>query len=107
MSKEEIIYAWLRYVRHIVQTYFNMMGKPIDERRLFQYAFPDPLWDRLRSYLRNLKGLPVWVNRDLSKTIFGGKQNYDFWQKIFETGKSPSNQQVLAAPIDLMQMIKD
>jgi hypothetical protein len=35
-------------------------------------------------------------------TIFGGKQNMDFWQHIFETGKTTSGQQVLADKINLM-----
>ncbi len=107
MSKEEIIYVWLRYVRQIIQTYFNMMGTPIDERKMFQYSFPEPLWDRLRAYVGNLKQLPVWVNRDLSLTAFGGKQTYDFWQKVFETGRSPQGQQVLAGPINLMELIRE
>ncbi len=56
--------------------------------------------------VQSLKGLPVWVNRDLSQTVFGGKQNYEFWQTIFESGKSPQGQQVLAGPINLMEMIQ-
>ena len=107
MSKEEIIYVWLRFVRQITQNYFNYMGMPIDERKLFQYPFPEPLWDRLRAYVTSLAKLPVWLNRDLSATVFGGKQNYDYWQKVFETGKAPLGQQVLAGPINLMEMIKD
>ena len=79
----------------------------IDERKLFQYPFPEPLWDRLRAYVANLAKLPVWLNRDLSATVFGGKQNYEYWQKVFETGKAPLGQQVLAAPINLMEMIRD
>lgn len=46
------------------------------------------------------------MNRDLSQTVFGGKQNYEFWQTIFESGKSPQGQQVLAGPINLMEMIQ-
>ena len=107
MSKEEIIYVWLRFVRQIAQNYFNFMGMPIDEKKLFQYPFPDPLWDRLRAYVANLKKLPVWANHDMSLSVFGGKQNYEYWQKVFETGKSPQNQQILTAPINLMEMIKE
>ena len=65
------------------------------------------VWESSETFVENLGALPLWANRELSKTVFGGKQNYDFWQRIFETGKTPSNQQVLAGPIDLMQMIKD
>lgn len=107
LSREEIMYNWLRYIQQIVKNFFIMLGKPINEEKLFQYKFPEPLWERVRIFIRNLKGLPVWVNTDLSLSVFGGKQNYEFWQTIFETGRSPQNQQVLAAPLDLMEMIKE
>lgn len=107
MGKEEVLYAWLRYVRQIVQYHFNFLGKPVEENRLFQYEFPPTLWDNLRAYVINVKKLPVWVNHDLSATVFGGRQTSDFWRSIFETGKAPNGQQVLAKPINLMDMIKD
>jgi hypothetical protein len=107
LSKEEIMYTWLKLVAQIVKNYFIMFGHPIDEEKLFQYRFPEPLWERVQIFVRNLKQLPVWINTQLSLSVFGGKQNYEYWQTIFETGKSPQNQQVLPAPINLMDMIKD
>ena len=50
--------------------------------------------------------LPLWVNKDLSATVFGGKQNNSFWQTVFETGRSPQGVQVLAKPLNLVEMIK-
>jgi len=38
MCKEEIAYNWLRYIRQIIQTYFIMQGKPINEEHLFHIA---------------------------------------------------------------------
>lgn len=107
LSKEEILYNWLKYIGQIVQNYFIMQGRPINSLKLFQYEFPPQLWECVRLFVHNLKLLPVWVNRELSISVFGGKQNYDYWQTIFEKGKSPQNQPVLAAPIDLMEMIKE
>lgn len=107
LSHEEIIYNWLKYVQQIIKHHFIFAGKPINENKLFQYEFPVPLWDRIRIFIRNLKKLPVWVNRELSLSVFGGRQYYEYWQTIFETGKSPQGQQVLATPINLMQMIKE
>lgn len=107
LSKEEIIYNWLRYIEQIIKNYFIMQGKPIQEKKLFQYRFPEPLWERIRIFVGNLMNLPLWVNRELSLTIFGGKQNYEFWQTVFETGKTPQGFQVLAKPLDLMEMIKE
>jgi hypothetical protein len=107
LSREEILYVWLGYVRQIVQNYFiTMAGKPIDDKKLFQYQFPEPLWERVRAYVGHLRRLPVWVNRDLSQTVFGGKQNYEYWKTVFVTGKAPTGQQVLAEPINLMKMIE-
>lgn len=107
MSKEEIMYNWLKYVGQIIKNYFIMQGKPIKEEKLFQYKFPEPLWEKITIFIKNLTVLPVWINKDLSNTIFGGKQVNDFWQTIFETGKSPQGLQVLVEPIDLMKMISD
>jgi len=107
LSKEEIIYNWLRYIDQIIQHFFIMQGKPIQEKKLFHYKFPQALWDRIRAFIRNLHNLPVWVNDSMAATVFGGKQNYDFWQSIFESGKSPQGVQVLTEPINLMKMIQD
>ncbi len=106
MSKEEVIYNWLRYIQQIAKFYFINTGKPIQEERLFQYPFPSQLWDNIRRFVRNLAGLPLWINKDLSATVFGGKQNNSYWQTVFETGKSPQGVQVLPKAINLVEMIK-
>lgn len=107
MCKEEVLYSWLGYVRQVVQMHFVLSGHPFDPERSFQYDFPEQLWERLRAYLINLRGLPLWVNRSLSATVFGGKQNNNFWRTIFLDGKTPQGQQVLAAPLNIMDMVKD
>jgi hypothetical protein len=107
MAREEILYSWLRFVRQIVQNFFIMQGKPVQEERLFQYPFPESLWNNLKNFVVNLAKLPLWVNRDLSLSVFGGKQNYEYWQTVFESGKTPQRQQVLAKGIDLMEMIRE
>lgn len=107
MCKEEVLYSWLSNLRQVVQMHFMMSGKPFDQSRSFQYHFPEELWDRLRAYLINLRALSLWVNRDLSATVFGGKQTSEFWRTIFLEGKTPQGQQVLAAPLNIMEMIKD
>lgn len=106
MSKEELVYNWLRYIQQVARNYFINTGKPIQEDKLFQYAFPAQLWTNIRNVVRNLAALPLWVNKDLSETVFGGKQNNSFWQTVFETGRSPQGVQVLAKPLNLVEMIK-
>jgi hypothetical protein len=46
------------------------------------------------------------VNLELSDSVFGGKQNNSTWKTIFETGKTPQGMQVLAKPINLIEMIQ-
>jgi hypothetical protein len=106
LSREEILYSWLRFVRQIVQNYFITTGKPIQEDKLCQYRFPEPLWDNIENFVKNLTKMPLWVNRDLSLSVFGGKQNYEYWQTIFESGRTPQGQQVLPSGINLMKMIQ-
>jgi hypothetical protein len=106
LSKEEILYTWLGYIRQIVKNHFITIGIPINEEKLFQREFPEPLWAGIRNFIHNLKHLPVWVNRELSLSVFGGKQNYEYWQTIFESGKSPQGQQVLNNPLNLIEMLK-
>jgi hypothetical protein len=93
-------------VQQLTKNYFFMTGKPIDEQRLFQYRFPVQLWTNIRNFVRNLGELALWANKDLSQTVFGGKQNMSYWQTIFETGKTPSGVQVMPKGINLVEMIK-
>ena len=107
LSREEIIYTWLNCIRQVVSNYFRMLGKPVNDEKLFQYEFPQQLWVNANNFVRNLKQLPVWINTELSLSVFGGKQNYEYWQTIFETAKSPQGQEVLGAPINLIDMIEE
>lgn len=104
MSKEEIIFNWLKFLSQIIKTHFISLGLPVDEKKLFQYEFSDALWNNIRNYIRNLGLLPLWTNLSLSYTIFGGKQNYQFWQTIFTTGSSPQGVKALANPINLLDL---
>lgn len=105
LSKEEVIYNWLRYLHQLIKRYYLMSGQVIEDDELFERKFSPDLWGLIRNLIRNLAALPLWVNHSLSATIFGGKQNYDFWKIIFETGKSQSGQQVLAKPLNLDELI--
>jgi hypothetical protein len=84
-----------------------LQHKQITSQQQFYRFFPTQLWSNVNNFIRNLKHLPVWINTELSLSVFGGKQNYEYWQTIFETARSPQGQQVLVAPINLMDMIKE
>lgn len=106
MAKEEILYNWVRYVRQIVQSFFITTGKPIDEKKLFQYTIPDACWENIENFIDALKRLSIWPNKELSGSVFGGKRNNDYWQSIFENGRTPDGQQVMPKGINVMEMIK-
>ena len=106
MAKEEVLYNWLRYIRQIVQNFFITTGTPIVETKLFQYQIPDRCWTNIENFLDSLMRFPLWVNKDLAGSVFGGKQSYDYWQAIFENGMSPSGHQVMTEGLNLMEMIK-
>jgi len=106
MSKEEVLYNWLKYIKSIIQNYFLHMGKHVEDDKLFQEPFPDQLWINIRNFVKSLRGLPIWVNKELSATIFGGKQNYDYWAHIFKTGTTPQGFRVMNSGLDYMQMIR-
>ena len=107
LSHEEIIHNWLKLIQKIILAYFLNLGKPYEEKKLFQYKFQPQIWINVRNFVRNLAKMPVWINKDLSSSAFGGKRTYDFWMTIFETGKTPQGQQILTGPIDLNDMIKE
>lgn len=107
MMKEEILYAWLHYILDIVTLYYVNMGVPVSgKNNFFQEELPSQLWTNIENYINNLINLPLWKNKELSSTIFGGKQNYAFWQTIFTKGVSPTGEKVLAKPINVTEMIQ-
>ena len=106
VSKEEVLYNWLKLVRQIALNYFINLGIPMLEEKLFQYQFDQRLWANIRNFIRNFINLPLWVNKELSETTFGGKQNYNFWQSVFESGKTPAGVVVMSEGLNLNIMIK-
>jgi hypothetical protein len=106
MSKEEVMTNWLLYVKHVIINYFSNTGTMVDGTSLMQLPFDEQLWKNIRNFIINLKSLPVWRNRTLASSVFSGKNNYDYWKTIFETGTSPDGFQVLVRPLNFIEMIK-
>lgn len=107
MAREEVLYNILRYVRDCIKRFYLMQGLSVEEEDLFQQKFPELLWEHLRKLVRNFAGLPVWINRSetISSAVFGGKQPYDFWKRIFETGSTPSGVKVLTEGVNLDKLL--
>jgi hypothetical protein len=106
IAREEVLSNVTRWMRLVIANYYAYTGKVIHEDRQLHGRLPDELWDRLRNFLESLTRLPCWVDRNLSTTVFGPKQNLDYWETVFQTGKSPSGIQILTAPLDLNEMIR-
>mgnify|MGYP005859298939 CR=1 FL=1 len=105
VSREEILFNLLRYVRDLVKQYFLMQGQVIEDTELFQRRFPTEIWGLLDKLIANLASLPVWVNKPLSGTVFGGKRDHEYWKTIFETGRDRAGVQVLAKPLNLNELV--
>lgn len=106
LFKEEIMYNWIQYIRLLINSHFAITGVMYDDENLFQQKLPDQLWENIQLFLKNLKELPIWKDRGMASTIFGGKNNYDFWKTAFSTGKTPDGTQVLSNSLNVVEMIK-
>lgn len=106
MAKEEVLHTWLKYVRLVIEQHFAHAGRMIAKERLFQQVFPEQLWANIGYFLDNLGRLPLWVNKDASATVFGGKNTYQFWEAIFDCGESPSGHKVMPSGLDVVKMIQ-
>ena len=81
-------------------------GKMYEQGSEFQIEFDEQLWANITNFIRNLIKLPLWKNRDMASTVFSGKNNYDYWKMVFETGSNPDGVKVLAQPLNYIEMIK-
>ena len=106
MSRQEVLHGWLQLVRQVMQWHLITTGSPFVDRRLLQKELPEPCWSNVENFVRALKGLPLWVNRDLALTAFGGKQNYDYWHSVFESGKSPDGARIMESGIDVVALLQ-
>ncbi len=104
--KEDVMSNWVKYIELLINNFFAYSGEMFDKTNLFQQKFPEPLWENIETFLVNMSNLPVWRDRGMASTIFGGKNNRDYWGTIFKTGSTPDGTVVLAKPINVTEMIK-
>ena len=106
VAREEVLVNVLRWLRLVIEHYFAFAAQMYDRERLLHRLLPDALWEHMQNFLTNVARLPCWSDKNLSMTVFGPKQNLDFWEKVFQTGKTPLDMPILAQPLDLNQMIQ-
>lgn len=105
LGREEVLGVCVEWIKLVIENFYVYTGFLVDKDKLLQQRFPEELWRRLGAFLESLRDLPCWVDKGLSRTLFGAKQNRDAWRTIFNTGKSPAGVRVLAEPLDLTKMI--
>ncbi|MDE0070600.1 MAG: HNH endonuclease [Caldilineaceae bacterium] len=105
ISREEVAVNVMRWVQLVIENYYAVMGKPVERERLFLEEFPDLLWGNIERFLRRLSELTCWTNTELSSSVFGPKQNQDYWESVLKTGISPSGTVILPRGLELQEMI--
>ena len=105
ISRDEVAVNVLRWVRRVIDNFFAVYGRPVDDDRLLLEEFPERLWDNITIFLERLAELPCWVNPEMSSSVFGPKQNFDYWDSVFKTGKTPSGAEILPRGLQLLEMI--
>ena len=106
IARAEVLANVVRRLRDVIEHHYAFTAQWLNKERLLHNDLPDPLWEQMRNFLENLAEFQCWTNPDLSNTVFGPKQNLNFWQEVFRTGTAPTKQQILAEGIDLQQMIQ-
>ena len=104
--KEEIMYNWIQYLKLLINNHYAFSGAMYDSENLFQQKLPEQLWENIELFIESFIELPLWKDRSMASTIFGGKNNYDFWKTVFATGKTPDGTPVLVKPINVAEMIQ-
>lgn len=106
VAREEVLANILRWLRLVIEHYYAFTGQMYDKECLLHQKLPDTLWEHLQNFLTSLSNLPCWIDTNLSTTVFGPKQNLAFWDKVFNTGLTPTDIRVLTRPLELKQMIQ-
>ena len=105
ISRQEVAVNVMRWVRLVIENYNAVTGKQVNRERLLLEEFSDLLWNNIERFLQRLSELTCWTNTELSSSVFGPKQNQDYWESVFKTGKSPSGTVILPRGIELQEMI--
>ena len=106
LAREEILQAWIELALSVCQTVVVSTGQLWDRERPFHRRLPDTVWQSLDCFVVNFSNLPVWRNRSLSSTVFGGKQNLQFWRNAFATGSANQLTILAGGGINLIELMK-
>lgn len=106
MAREEILQAWIELVLSVCQTVVISSGQLWDKERPFHRRLPDTVWNSLDHFIANFARIPLWKDRSLSATVFGGKQNTQFWKDAFATGTANQIKILAGGGVNLLELMK-
>lgn len=106
MGKEEILQAWIGLCLSVCQTVVISSGLLWDAEKPFQRLLPEAVWSSLDNFVINFSRLPLWKNRTLSATVFGGKQNMQFWKDAFASGTANQIRILPGGGVNLVELMK-
>ena len=105
IARDEVAVNVIRWVKLVITNYFAFTGQMVDDERLLHARLPDDLWERIAAFLENISALPCWADKNMAQSVFGPKQNFDYWEQVFKTGKSTDGTNVLAEGLNIQEMI--
>lgn len=106
MGREEILQAWVELVLNVCQTVVISSGQFWDNSKPFHRLLPDSVWVNIENFVQNFSRLPLWKNRALSSTVFGGKHNVQFWKNAFASGSANGITILPGGGINLLELMK-
>ena len=106
VARDEVAVNILRWVGLVIKNHFVFHARMVDDERLLHVNLPDSLWDSIENFLRNLATLRCWFDKNLSQSVFGPKQNLDYWRMVFDSGQSPDGTRVLTGGLDILSMVQ-
>jgi len=106
MAREEILQAWIELCLSVCQTVVISSGSLWDKERPFQRRHSEAMWASLDNFVVNFSRLPLWKNRSLSATVFGGKQSMQFWRDAFANGTANQIKILPGGGVNLLDLMQ-
>jgi len=106
MGREEILQAWIELCLSVCQTVVISSGQLWNAERPFHRPVPETVWSSLDNFITNFSRLPLWKNRALSATVFGGKQTTQFWKEAFATGTANQIRILAGGGVNLLDLMQ-
>lgn len=97
MLDEVCLKSWLMIINSFLRNYIFLV-EGIEPTAIFQTEINEQGWVHIDGILERLINLPLWKNAELTRTVFGAKQNDAFWNSIFSRGTTPDGFRILAEP---------